>query len=36
MMFKILIIQAQDTLSEDRAEFLITDRLFFIWFWGLI
>ena len=29
MMLKILIIQAQNNLSDDRAEFLITDRLSF-------
>ena len=27
MMFKILVIQAQNNLSDDRAEFLINDRL---------
>ena len=32
MMFKILIIQAQNNLSDDRAEFLITDRLSFMRF----
>ncbi|MBC6403872.1 MAG: transposase, partial [Hyphomonadaceae bacterium] len=26
MMFKILILQALDDLSDERAEFLITDR----------
>jgi len=35
MMLKILIIQAQDNLSDDRAEFLITDRLSFMRFLGL-
>ena len=35
MMFKILIIQAQHNLSDDRAEFLITDRLSFMRFLGL-
>lgn len=35
MMFKILIIQAQNNLSDDRAEFLITDRLSFMRFLGL-
>lgn len=30
MMFKILVIQAQNNLSEDRAEFLINDRLSFL------
>lgn len=35
MMFKILIIQAQNNLSDDRAEFLINDRLSFMRFLGL-
>lgn len=35
MMFKILVIQAQNTLSDDRAEFLINDRLSFMRFLGL-
>ena len=35
MMFKILIIQAQNGLSDDRAEFLINDRLSFMRFLGL-
>lgn len=35
MMFKILIIQAQNNLCDDRAEFLITDRLSFMRFLGL-
>lgn len=35
MMLKILIIQAQNNLSDDRAEFLITDRLSFMRFLGL-
>ena len=35
MMFKILIIQAQNNLSDDRAEFLISDRLSFMRFLGL-
>jgi transposase, IS5 family len=35
MMFKILVIQAQNNLSDDRAEFLINDRLSFMRFVGL-
>lgn len=35
LMFKILIIQAQNNLSDDRAEFLISDRLSFMRFLGL-
>ena len=35
MMFKILVIQAQNNLSDDRAEFLISDRLSFMRFLGL-
>lgn len=35
IMFKILIIQAQNNLSDDRAEFLISDRLSFMRFLGL-
>jgi len=35
MMFKILVIQAQNDLSDDRAEFLINDRLSFMRFLGL-
>ena len=35
MMFKILIIQAQHNLSDERAEFLISDRLSFMRFLGL-
>lgn len=35
MMFKILVIQAQHTLSDDRAEFLVTDRLSVMRFLGL-
>jgi len=35
MMFKILIIQAQNNLSDGRAEFLINDRLSFMRFLGL-
>ncbi len=33
-MFRIPIIQAQNTLSDDRAEFLIRDRLSFMRFPG--
>ena len=35
MMFKILVIQAQNNLSDERAEFLINDRLSFMRFIGL-
>ena len=35
LMFKILVIQAQHGLSDDRAEFLINDRLSFMRFLGL-
>ena len=35
MMFKILVIQAANNLSDDRAEFLINDRLSFMRFLGL-
>jgi IS5 family transposase len=35
MMFKVLVIQAQNGLSDDRAEFLINDRLSFMRFLGL-
>lgn len=35
LMFKILVIQAQHNLSDDRAEFLISDRLSFMRFLGL-
>lgn len=35
MMFKILVIQAQDNLSDNRAEFMINDRLSFMQFLGL-
>ena len=35
LMFKILIVQAQHNLSDDRAEFLINDRLSFMRFLGL-
>ncbi len=34
LMFRIPIIQAQNTLSDDRAEFLISDRLSFMRFLG--
>jgi transposase, IS5 family len=35
MMFKILVIQGANTLSDERAEFLINDRLSFMRFLGL-
>jgi IS5 family transposase len=35
LMFKILVNQAQNNLSDDRAEFLINDRLPFMRFLGL-
>jgi transposase, IS5 family len=35
MMFKILVIQATNNLSDDRTEFLINDRLSFMRFLGL-
>ena len=35
MMFKILVIQAMDNLSDERAEFLIHDRMSFMRFLGL-
>jgi transposase, IS5 family len=35
MMFKILVIQAHNSLSDERAEFLINDRLSFMRFLGL-
>ena len=35
MMFKVLVIQAQNNLSDGRAEFLINDRLSFMRFLGL-
>ena len=35
LMFKILVIQAQNSLSDDKAEFLINDRLSFMRFLGL-
>jgi transposase, IS5 family len=34
MMMKILVIQAQNNLSDDRTEFLISDRLSFMRFLG--
>jgi IS5 family transposase len=35
MMFKILVVQAQNNLSDERAEFLINDRLSFMRFLNL-
>ena len=35
MMFKILVIQATNNLSDERAEFLINDGLSFMRFLGL-
>ena len=35
MMFKILVIQAANNLSDERTEFLINDRLSFMRFLGL-
>src|SRR3979411_2204530 len=35
MMFKILIIQAANNLSDERTEFLVNDRLSFMRFLGL-
>ncbi len=35
MMFKILLIQAMDHLSDEREEFLINDRMSFMRFLGL-
>ena len=35
MMFKILVIQASNNLSDERTEFLINDRLSFMRFLGL-
>jgi IS5 family transposase len=35
IMFKILVIQAMDNLSDERAEFLINDRMSFMRFLGL-
>lgn len=36
MMFKVLVIQAANNLSDERAEFLINDRLSFRRFLGLV
>lgn len=35
MMFKVLVIQAANALSDERAEFLVSDRLSFMRFLGL-
>jgi len=35
MMFKILVIQTANNLSDERTEFLINDRLSFMRFLGL-
>jgi hypothetical protein len=35
LMFKILVIQGTNNLSDERAEFLINDRLSFMRFLGL-
>src|SRR5262249_16115579 len=35
LMFKILVIQAMNNLSDERAEFLINDRISFMRFLGL-
>jgi hypothetical protein len=35
LMFKILVIQATNNLSDERAEFLINDRLSFMRFLAL-
>ena len=35
MMFKILVIQGANALCDERAEFLINDRLSFMRFLGL-
>ena len=35
MMFKTLVIQATNNLSDERAEFLVNDRLSFMRFLGL-
>ena len=35
LMFKVLVIQATNNLSDERAEFLINDRLSFMRFLGL-
>jgi transposase, IS5 family len=34
MMFKVLVIQTTNNLSDERAEFLINDRLSFMRFLG--
>ena len=34
-MFKVLVIQATNNLSDERTEFLISDRLSFMRFLGL-
>jgi IS5 family transposase len=35
MMFKVLVIQAANSLSDERAEYLVNDRLSFMRFLGL-
>jgi transposase, IS5 family len=35
MMFKLLVVQAANTLSDERMEYLINDRLSFMRFLGL-
>jgi transposase, IS5 family len=35
MMFKLLVIQTVNTLSDERTEYLINDRLWFMRFLGL-
>lgn len=35
MMFKVLVIQAANSMSDERTEFLISDRLSFMRFLGL-
>jgi hypothetical protein len=35
MMFKVLVIQTTNNLSDERTEFLINDRLSFMRFLGL-
>ena len=35
LMFKVLVVQATNNLSDERAEFLINDRLSFMRFLGL-
>jgi hypothetical protein len=35
MMFKILVVQTHNNLSDERSEFLINDRLSFMRFLGL-